>query len=63
MTDDPEVDRVARLIGELDELPFEEREAAIAKLSEEDREAVWAAKLEQSESALPENDDELGGEG
>jgi isopropylmalate/homocitrate/citramalate synthase len=63
MSDDPEVDRVARLIAELNELPFEEREAAIAKLSETDREAVWATELEQSESVLPEDEDELGGEG
>jgi hypothetical protein len=63
MSDDPETDRIARLHAELEELPFEEREAEIAELPEEDREGVWAAELEESDAASPEDDDELGGEG
>ena len=63
MTDDPEAERIARLIADLNELPFEEREAAIAKLPENDREAVWEVQLEDSDEALPEDDEELGGEG
>jgi hypothetical protein len=65
MTDDPEADRIALLIAELDELPLEEREAALAGLSEEDRNAVWAAEAEAVEEALdevlPDDDGELGG--
>jgi len=53
--------RIALLIEELDALPTDEREAAIAALSEEDRQAVWAAELEAAEEV--EDDDELGGEG
>ena len=63
MSDDPEAERIARLIAELKELPFEEREARIAELSEEDRNAVWAVELEAAEEAVPEDDEELGGEG
>ena len=55
-------DRIARLVAELEELPFEEREAVIASLSEGDREAVWDAQLKESEGAVPEDDEELGGE-
>jgi len=62
MPDDTDADRLARLVAELEELPFDEREAAIAALSEEDREAVWAVELEESETAVPEDDAELGGE-
>jgi hypothetical protein len=54
-------ERIARLIDELEDLPFEEREAAIRTLAEQDREAVWAAELEASAKALPEDNDELGG--
>ena len=63
MSDDPEAERIARLIAGLKELPFEEREARIAELSEEDRNAVWAVELEAAEEAVPEDDEELGGEG
>ena len=62
MTDDPEADRIARLIAELNELPFEEREAAIAALPHEDRTAVLEAEAEADEEVLPEVE-ELGGEG
>ncbi len=62
MSDDPEADRIAKL----DELPLDEREAALAGLSEADRSAVWAAEAEAVEEALdevrPDDDDELGGE-
>jgi hypothetical protein len=61
MSDDPEADRIALLIAELDELPFDEREAAIAALAPEDRDAVWAAELDQFDEVLPEDDEELGG--
>ena len=47
MTDDPEAERITRLIAELNELPFQEREVAIARLSERDREAVWEVELEE----------------
>jgi hypothetical protein len=62
--DEPPADeeRIARLVAELEELPFEEREAAIASLSDEDRTAVWDAELKASEAVLPEDDEELGGE-
>jgi hypothetical protein len=60
---DPEADRIARLVAELNELPIEEREEAIARLPEHDREAVWELQLEESDEALPEDDEELGGEG
>jgi len=55
--DDPQADRIALLIEELDELPADEREAAVAALSPEDREAVWAAELETAEEV---GDDEEG---
>ena len=61
MIDDPYDDRIARLVTGLDELPFEEREAFIAKLSPDDREAVWEAQLEEVERVVPEDDAELGG--
>ena len=63
MTDEPEAERITRLIAELNELPFQEREVAIARLSEHDREAVWEVELEESDEALPEDAEELGGEG
>jgi len=59
-TDNPEADRIARLIAELDELPFEERDAAIAALPEEDREAVWAVELEQKRDTVVPGDHEFG---
>jgi len=63
MSDDPEAERIARLIDELRELPADEREAAIEALSIEDRAAVWAAELEESDAAVQkEDDEELGGE-
>jgi hypothetical protein len=55
-------ERIARLIDKTADLPFEEREAAIHALSEEDREAVWAAELEAGEAVAPADDAELGGE-
>ena len=62
-TVDPEADpRIALLVAELDELPFEERETAIAALSPGDRDAVWAAELGHLDKVLPDDDDELGGE-
>jgi hypothetical protein len=59
MSDD---EQIARAIDDVEDLPFDEREAAISKLSEVDREAVWAAELEASDNAAPKDDDELGGE-
>ena len=59
--DDPEADRIALLMAELDELPFEERETAIAELPDADRAAVRAAELEALDDVLPDDDEELGG--
>ena len=59
-SDDPEADRIALLIEELDELPPDEREAAIAALPDADREAVWAAELAAAEEVG--DDDDLGGQ-
>ena len=59
MTDE---DRIARLVAEIEDLPFEEREAVIASLSDDDRSAVWDAQLNESEKDVPEDDEELGGE-
>ena len=61
MVDDPHDDRIARLVAELEDLPFEEREAFIAKLAPDAREAVWDAQLEEVERVVPEDDAELGG--
>jgi hypothetical protein len=61
MSDDHEAERIARLIDELDELPFEERDEAMARLPELDREAVWARQLEEADDALPGDEEELGG--
>jgi hypothetical protein len=55
-------DRIARLVAELEDLPLEEREAAIASLSDDDRAGVWDAQLKDSDAALPDDDEELGGE-
>ena len=63
MTDDPQQDRIARLLAALEELPFEEREKAIASLPEEDRQAVWAGELKVDDETLPGANEELGGEG
>ena len=60
MTDDPRHERIERLVDELDELPFEERETRIAELPEPDREAVWDAELERSEDAVPDDYEDLG---
>ncbi len=57
MTESP---NAARLIENLDEMPFEEREKQIAELSVEDRNAVWAAELERSEAAIPDDYEDLG---
>jgi hypothetical protein len=61
VSEDPDRERLEQLLVELDALPYEEREAAIAALSEDDREAVWAAELEASDEALPDDVEELGG--
>jgi len=58
---DPETERIALLIDGLRELPFEEREARIAELSEEDRNVVRDFELEALDEVLPDDDDELGG--
>jgi hypothetical protein len=63
MADDPQGERIRVLLDELEALPFEEREAAIAGLSEEDREIVWASELKTADETLPGADKELGGEG
>jgi hypothetical protein len=55
-------ERIARLVAEVEDLPFEEREAVIASLSDDDRSAVWDAQLNESEKDVPEDDEELGGE-
>lgn len=60
MSEDPQAQRIDLLLAELDALPADEREAATAALPEEDREAVWAAELEASDVALPDDDEELG---
>ena len=60
MTDDPQRERIARLLDELDELPPDEREAAVAGLPEEDRNAVWEVELERSEEIVPEEYEDLG---
>ena len=46
MSEDPRAERIARLVAELEELPFEEREAAIAALPHEDRTAVLEAEAQ-----------------
>lgn len=61
MSEDTDRERLEQLLVELEELPYEEREAAIAALSDDEREAVWAAELEASDEALPDDDEELGG--
>jgi hypothetical protein len=58
MTDDPQRERIQRMLADLDELPAAEREAALSGLREEDREAIRAAELEDSELALPDEDEE-----
>lgn len=62
MTDDPQADRIARLLAALEELPFAEREAFIAGMSHADRAEMLRAEAQASEEVLPEVD-ELGGEG
>ena len=58
---DPETERIALLIDGLKDLAFEEREARIAELSEEDRNVVRDFELEALDEVLPDDDDELGG--
>jgi hypothetical protein len=58
MTDDPQHERIARTLAELDELPPAEREAALSELPEGEREAIRAAELEQSELAIPDEDED-----
>jgi hypothetical protein len=62
MADDPE-GRIARLVAEVEGLPFEEREAFISTLSDDDRAAVWDAQAKEVDEVVPEDDEELGGEG
>ena len=62
MADDPQEDRIARLLAGLEDLPFEEREAIIAGLPHEDRAAILNAEAEAEDEVLPEPE-ELGGEG
>jgi Mg/Co/Ni transporter MgtE len=62
MTNDPQDDRIARLLAALEELPFEEREAFIAGLPQDDRAEILRAEAEASEEVLPAVE-ELGGEG
>jgi hypothetical protein len=63
VTDDPQKERIARLVAELEELPFEAREAFLSTLSDEDRASVWEAQLEEVEEVVPDDDEELGGGG
>jgi hypothetical protein len=58
MTDDPQRERIERMLAELDELAPAEREAALGRLPDDDREAIRAAELETSELALPDEDEE-----
>ena len=60
MSEHADRERLEQLLVELEALPYEEREAAIAALSEDEREAVWAAELEASDEVLPDDDEELG---
>ncbi len=62
MTDDPQRDRIARLLAEIEDMPFEERDAFIAGLPHEDRAAVLNAEAEAEDEVLAEPE-ELGGEG
>lgn len=62
MTDDAQAERSRLLLTELEGLPFEEREAAIAGLPHDDRAAVLNAEAEVDQEVLPEPE-ELGGEG
>jgi hypothetical protein len=60
MTDDPQRERIARMLAELDDLAPAEREAALIELSRDDREAIRAVELEQRELAVPDEDEEPG---
>ena len=51
-------DRIARLVAELEELSFEEREPFLAGLSDADRAAVWELELDEHETV---DEEELGG--
>ena len=62
ISNDPQDDRIARLLAALEELPFEEREAFIAGLPQEERAEMLRAEAEASEEVLP-APEELGGEG
>lgn len=62
MTNDAQAERSRLLLTELEGLPFEEREAAIAALPHDDRAAVLNAEAEADQEVLPEPE-ELGGEG
>ena len=55
-------ERSRLLLTELEGLPFEEREAAIAAMPHDDRTTVLEAEAEAEQEVLPE-DEELGGEG
>jgi hypothetical protein len=60
MTDQPDGDRIVQLLGQIETLPAEDREAFIAGLSEADRSAVWDAELDESEQAAPVDYEDLG---
>jgi hypothetical protein len=62
MSGETRENRIARLRAELDAMPFVEREAALAGLPREDRDALVDAGLEELEGVRP-DDGELGGEG
>jgi hypothetical protein len=62
MSAETQAERIARLRAELDALPFVEREAAIAGLPREDRDALVDAGLEELEGVRP-DDEDPGGEG
>ena len=53
MTENSESDRIADLRRKLDQLPFVEREAAIAALPHEDRAALVAGGLEELDGVAP----------
>jgi hypothetical protein len=60
MSEEQREERIARLRAELEKLPYDEREALVATLSEEDRAAAMEAELEiEQEEPIP-DDEELG---
>jgi hypothetical protein len=59
-TDEPQRERIERMLAALDELPPDEREAALSGLPEDDREAIRTAELEERELALPDEEEAPG---